>query len=65
MRSKIITFASIDMPTVRISPAIPGKVRVAWSEASIAKTRIRFQIRAKSAIPVSYTHLTLPTTPYV
>ena len=27
-RSKIITFVSIAIPTVRIIPAIPGKVRV-------------------------------------
>ena len=49
IRSKIMTFASIDIPTVRMSPAMPGRVKVAWSEASTAKTRRIFHISAKSA----------------
>ena len=50
IRSKIITFASIDIPTVKISPAIPGRVKVACREAKIANTSTIFQTRAKSAI---------------
>ena len=38
IRSKIITFASIDIPTVKISPAIPGKVKVACNDANTART---------------------------
>ena len=36
--SKIITLASMDIPTVRIKPAIPGSVRVACNDAKTAKT---------------------------
>ena len=50
IRSKIMTFASMDIPTVRINPAIPGRVKVAWSDASTAKTITIFQINAKSAM---------------
>ena len=50
IRSKMITFASIDIPTVNIKPAIPGKVKVACNEAYMARTNIIFQIKAKSAI---------------
>ena len=39
-RSKLITFASIDIPTVNMSPAIPGRVKVACKEAKIANTTL-------------------------
>ena len=45
-----MTFASIDMPTVKIKPAMPGRVNVACNYARIARTRTIFQIKAKLAI---------------
>ena len=46
----MITLASIDIPTVKINPAIPGNVRVACNNASMPKRRIRFHISEKLAI---------------
>ena len=65
IRSKIKTFASTAIPTVKIIPAIPGKVNVASNKVRIPINKKRFETSAKLAInpnaPVSYTHLTLPT----
>ena len=49
--SKIITFESMHIPTVNISPAIPGNVNVAPNDARTARIKIIFQINAKFAIP--------------
>ena len=37
--SKIITLESMHIPTVRINPAMPGKVNVAPNDANTAKIR--------------------------
>ena len=47
----MITLESMHIPTVRINPAIPGKVNVAPNDANTAKIRTIFQINAKFAIP--------------
>jgi hypothetical protein len=49
MRSKISTFASTDMPMVRIRPATPGSVKVARSLARIAISITRFSTMAAHA----------------
>ena len=49
IRSKIITFASTDMPIVNIKPAIPGRVKDAPTAARIAITIIKFNNIAKLA----------------
>ena len=48
--SKIKTFASTAIPTVKIIPAIPGKVRVASKIVKIPRRRKRLIISAVSAI---------------
>ena len=47
--SKIITFASTDIPMVKIIPAIPGKVNTALKEAKIPKMNKMFTAKAISA----------------
>ncbi len=48
--SKIITFASTAIPTVKINPAIPGNVRVASNIDKIDKTSIRLKINPVEAM---------------
>ena len=50
IRSKIKTFASTAIPTVKIIPAIPGKVYVASNKVRIPISKKRFETRAKLAI---------------
>ena len=47
--SKIITFASTDIPIVKIIPAIPGNVNTALKEASMPNMNRMFTINATSA----------------
>ena len=49
IRSKMRTFASTAMPTVSTMPAIPGRVRVAWSMDSTATMSTRLAARARFA----------------
>ena len=49
IRSKIIMFASTDMPTVNNKPAIPGKVNTAFIDINIPKTKIIFINKARFA----------------
>ena len=51
IRSKISTLASIAIPTVRISPAIPGSVKVACIRAMMLSTNSKFIARATLVIP--------------
>ena len=50
IRSKIKTFASTAIPTVKIIPAIPGKVYVASNKVRIPISKKRFETRARLAI---------------
>ena len=47
-------------------PGSPDSVNIKWNE-TIGSTRVDLprSLEEESLIPVSYTHLTLPTTPYV
>ena len=49
IRSKISTFASTDIPMVRIIPAIPGSVNTAPNPASIPKINMILTTKATSA----------------
>ena len=48
--SKIITLASTDIPTVKINPAIPGRVNVASSNARTPNNKIKVHKTEKLAI---------------
>ena len=48
--SKIKTFASTAIPTVKIIPAIPGKVKVASNKVKIPTNKNKFKIKAILAI---------------
>ena len=48
--SKIKTFASTAIPTVKIIPAIPGRVRVASNNVKILISNIKLIIRVKFAM---------------
>ena len=60
------TTASLDLTTGTWA-IDPSHTRVGFSakHAMIAKVRGQFSEFSGSLTPVSYTHLTLPTTPYV
>ena len=48
--SKIKTFASTAIPTVKIIPAIPGNVRVASNNVNTPTSKNKFEINAKFAM---------------
>ena len=48
--SKIKTFASTAIPTVKIIPAIPGSVRVASNNVKIPTNKNKLEIKARLAI---------------
>ena len=50
IRSRISTLASMAMPMVSTTPAMPGRVRVASREQSTPSRKTRLRSRAKLAI---------------
>ena len=48
--SKMRTLASTAIPTVKIIPAIPGRVKVASNKVNIPTNIVKFTIRATLAI---------------
>jgi DNA-binding response OmpR family regulator len=61
---KLCTFLRLDMSSKEISEVTQQSVRALETARSRMRNKLGLQ-RSDNLVPVSYTHLTLPTTPYV